>query len=138
MAALRWLRTYWGGLLLGLFGLYWLWASRAGDRLHQRAHYTIGYLTGWRPTPKSGTYYNFYFMVADSLYRGSSPSDAGMATATGSRFVVKYDSLNPDSNVGYFKVTIPDSIRKAPPTGWRVPPFPIPQQLLDRGKQRKP
>ena len=60
-----------------------------------------------------------------------------MATAEGSRFVVKYDSIHPATNVGYFAIDIPDSIRQAPANGWRKPPFPMPQWVLDRGKQQR-
>jgi hypothetical protein len=133
---MQWLKNYWGGAVLVLFALGWLWVRHSRNAMHQRAHYTIGYLTGWHPTPKSGIYYNYRFSVADALYEGSSPGEAGMPTGIGTRCVVEYDSLNPNSNFAYFKLTIPASIRQAPSTGWRVPPFPIPQWMLDRGKQR--
>lgn len=132
-----WLKKYWGGLLLVLFAVAWLWVRQGRDLMHQRAHYTIGYLTGWHPTPKSGIYYDFRFAVAGTTYESSSPGEAGMETANGTRCVVKYDSIDPATSVGYFKIPIPDSIRQAPANGWRRPPFPIPQWILDRGKQKQ-
>lgn len=86
--------------------------------------------------PESGIYYKYRFTVAGTTYVGSSPSEAGMKTADGTRVVVKYDSLNPTNNVGYFRLTIPDSIRQVPPppNGWRRPPFPIPQWILSLGQ----
>jgi hypothetical protein len=123
---MAWLKKYWGGLLLALFAVAWLWVRQGRNLMHERAHYTIGYLTGWHPTPKSGIYYNFRFTVAGADYEGSSPSEAGMQTADGTRCVVKYDSIDPNTNVGYFKIPIPDSIRRAPANGWRKPPFAVP------------
>ncbi|MGI4737737.1 MAG: hypothetical protein ACRYG7_21425 [Janthinobacterium lividum] len=127
MAVLKWVSTYWWALLLLLVALFWVLAQHDSDLLAQRAHYTIGYLTGSHYSVKNGKYFDFRFTVADSVYQGSSLSEKGMHTATGSRFVVKYDSLHPASNVGYFAQAIPDSIRQAPPNGWRKPPFHLPQ-----------
>ena len=129
---MSWLKKYWSGLLLASFAIAWLWVRHDRNLMHQRAHYTIGHLSGWHATPKSGIYYNYHFTVAGSAYEGSSPSEAGMRTADGERCVVKYDSVDPTTNVGYFAVFVPDSIRQAPANGWRVLPFPIPQWILDR------
>ena len=60
-----------------------------------------------------------------------------MNTDEGARFVVKYDSIDPALSVGYFNVTIPDSIHQPPANGWRKPPFPIPQWILDMGQDKK-
>jgi hypothetical protein len=132
-----WLKKHWTGLLLGLFAIAWLWVRQGRNRMHERAHYTIGYLTGSHPTPKSGIYYNFRFAVAGAEYVGSSPGEGGMKTPDGTRCVVKYDSIDPNTNVGYFRTVIPDSIRRAPANGWREPPFDVPRWMLERAKKRK-
>lgn len=102
--------------------------------MHERAHYTIGYLTGWHPTPKSGIYYEFNFTVAGTTYKSSGPGKVKLPIIAGTRFVVKYDSSDPTSNVGYFELPVPDTVRRAPPAGWRRPTFPLPQWVLDMGK----
>ena len=129
-----WLKKYWSGLLLVSFAIGWLWVRQNRNLMHQRAHYTIGYLTGWQPTPKSGIYYNYHFTVAGSSYEGSSPSGAGMRTAKGERCVIKYDSIDPNTSVGYFTIPIPNNVSQPPPNGWREPPFPIPRWILNRGE----
>jgi hypothetical protein len=124
MAVLKWLSTYWWALLLLGVAFFLLLAQRDNDLLTQRAKYTIGYLTGSHYSVKNGKYFDFRFSVADSVYEGSSLSDKGMRTTNGSRFLVKYDSLHPAINAGYFAKPIPDSIRQAPANGWRQPPLP--------------
>ena len=137
MILFSWFAKYWSGLLFVVFAGFLLWAFHDSTNMHKRAKYTVGYIKGWHPTAKSGIRYDFRFVIADSIYRGSSPSDKGMATARGSRFVVEYDSIHPATSVGYFAVFIPDSIRQAPVNGWRVPPFPIPQWILDRVEEQR-
>ena len=58
-----------------------------------------------------------------------------MNEENGARYLVEYDSLAPEQNVGHFNVPIPDSIRQPPVNGWRVPPFPVPAWFLDHGKE---
>jgi hypothetical protein len=124
MAVLKWVGTYWWTLLLLVFAFFLVLARRDADLLTQRAKYTIGYLTGSHYSVKNGQYFDFRFTVADSVYEGSSLRDKGMRPVSRSRFLVKYDSLHPASNVGYFAESIPDSIRQAPANGWRQPPLP--------------
>lgn len=132
----QWIKKYWGLLLMPPFAILLYMANQADNSMDQHAKYTVGYITGWHFT-RSGKHFDYRFAVADSIYEGTSLSDKGMATANGSRFAVKFDSTHPATNVGYFAVFIPDSIRQAPANGWRTPPFPIPQWILDRGKQKK-
>lgn len=134
---MNWLKKYWAGLLLGLFAIGWLVVDQLHRRMHHRAHYTIGYVTGWHPTSKSSIHYDFRFMDKGSIYQGSSPNDQGSNTFKGARFVVKYDSIDPTINVGYFNLLIPESIRQAPANGWRKPPFPVPQWILTMGQKEK-
>ena len=134
---MNWLKKYWGGILLGLFAIGSFCTYQDHQRMHQRAHYTIGYITGWHPTPKSGIHYEYRFTVRDSTYEDASQSDVGMNTEKGARCVVKYDSIDPAVSVGYFNVPIPDSIRQPPANGWRKPPFPIPEWILNMGQQQK-
>lgn len=111
MRVLQRLKKYGGYVFIGGTVVLWFYAMHADNLMDQRAKYTIGYLTGYHYMPKSGKHFDFRFTTAGSVYEGSSLSDKGMATANGSRFVVKYDSLHPGTNVGYFAQAIPDSIR---------------------------
>ena len=129
------IRRYWALLLLGAIGLGIAYVAHLGSLMHERAKYTIGYLTGYVYRPKSGKYYHFRFETNGVPFVGTSLSDKGMDDRNGARFVVEYDSTNPEQNIGYFALRIPDSIRQPPPNGWRKPPFPIPQWIIDRGKE---
>ena len=131
----QWIKKYWGLLLMLPFVVLLYMANQADNSMDQHAKYTVGYITGWHFT-RSGKHFDYRFAVTDSIYEGTSLSDKGMVTDKGSRFVVKYDSVHPATSVGYFAVFVPDSIRQAPANGWRVPPFPIPQGILDRRKQK--
>lgn len=130
------LRQYSPFLFLALVAVAWFYVARLGQTMHKQAKYTIGYLTGSVYQPKSGKYYRFRFGVKNVLYRGADLPDKGMDRRIGGRIVVEYDSTNPARNVGYFAIAIPDSIRQAPANGWRKPPFPIPQWILERGKEK--
>lgn len=117
----QWLKKYWGLVVVTIGGFGVIWVYQADELIDQRAKYTVGYITGWHFT-KSGKHFDFQFSVANILHVGTSLSDKGMNTANGSRFVVEYDSIDPSTNVDYFAIAIPDSIRQAPANGWRKPP----------------
>ena len=59
-------------------------------------------------------------------YEGTDDIETGMNTDEGTRFLLEYDSLNPERSNGHFTLIVPDSIRSSPPNGWAVPPFPVP------------
>ena len=137
MAIWSWLRSYGSFVFLGLGLAGVLYAGHRYNVGHQRAKFTIGYLTGY-VYQKSGKRYNYRFEVQGTEYEGQSlPPDEDMDDRDGARFVVEYDSTHPGTNVGHFAVTIPDSIRQPPANGWTRPPFPVPARLLDRGKEGK-
>lgn len=131
MDSISWLRRNWAFLFLGFVAIAWIYAAHSGDQMHQRAKFTIGYITGWHLTAKSGKYYEFHFMVRDSVYEGNSSTETGMDRRNGARFVVEYDSLNPGTNVGHFAVIVPNVIQQPPRDGWRTPPFPVPAWIIN-------
>ena len=100
---------------------------RAKQKMHTRAHFTIGYITGGTYRPKSGRSYSYYYRVKDKEYEATDISEAGMNTENGARFVVEYNSLEPEVSTGHFTLAVPDSIREAPTDGWRKPPVSVPQ-----------
>ena len=133
----RQLQFYGSLIFLGSMLALVFYAAHVGDIGHERAKFTIGYLTGY-VYQKSGKRYNYRFNIQNTVYEGQSlPPDEEMDDRDGARFVVEYDSLNPEENLGHFAVTIPDSIRHPPLNGWTRPPFPVPARLLDRGKEAK-
>ena len=136
MTIWRWLRFYGSFVFLGLGVVGVFYVAHIYDMGHERAKFTIAYLTGY-VYQKSGKFYNYRFEVQGTIYHGQSLPDTGMDDRDGARFVVEYDSTHPGTNVGHFAVTIPDSIRRPPLNGWTRPPFPVPARLLDRGKEAK-
>jgi hypothetical protein len=129
------LRQYGPFLFLGLVGAAWFYVSHLSDVMHERAKFTLGYLTGSVYQPKSGKYYRFRFEVQGKSYTGADLPDSGMDRRNGARIVVLYDSVDPARNVGHFAIAVPDSIHHPPANGWRVPPFPLPRHVLSHGKK---
>ena len=120
--------------MVSLIGLGLLWAIHDSNVIDRRAKYTIGYLTGWHQTLKSGREFDFRYRIGGVTYEGSAGSDP-YNKAEGTPFLVKYDSLRPDMNFGYDKIPIPARFRQAPANGWLEPPFQVPKRIVNRGKQ---
>lgn len=137
MILLRWLFKYWAPLVLAGGVVAFFYYDRQDQQLRERAKFTIGSLDGAHYTAKSGRFFDFHFTVNGTWYGGSSGRQAHMQEAPGTRYLVVYDSLNPAHNVGHFNVPIPANISAVPADGWRVPPFPVPAWLLDRGAAKK-
>jgi len=137
MSTIRWIFRKWA--LFGLLGfaiIYYQYIKE--DKLmHQRAKFTLGTIDGYRYTTNSGRFFGFNFTVAGKPYGGSSGWESGMREADGSPCLVEYDSIDPQQNAGHFAIPIPDSIRRPPRNGWRVPPFPVPARYLDHGRDAK-
>ena len=132
-----WLARHWIVLALpaGLFLLLRTYHTPAFT--HRRARFTLGILATQRTTEAGSRMGGYSFTVHKAAYAGTIAHPAKTTgDALGPRCLVEYDSLNPRQNVGHFAVAIPDSIRQAPANGWRVPPFPVPQGILNRGKQK--
>lgn len=82
----------------------------------------IGYTTGDWNIGRSGVHYIFRFTVAHTKYE-SADVGTGNKVEKGTRFVIKYDSLSPGNNIGYFEYPVPDSIHRLPPTAGSNRPF---------------
>lgn len=136
MSIIRWLFRNWAVVGLLGFVVAFFFDRQNTNLMHERAKFTVGIIDGWHYTAKSGRFFNFTFPLADTIYGGSSGRKAYMNEANGSRYLVEYDSLHPEVNVGHFDVPIPDSLR-APANGWRVPPVRVPVWFLDHGKDGK-
>jgi hypothetical protein len=126
------MRKNWAALFLGLGAVGGWHTLRTNEELHQRARFTIGHLTGTVYTPKSGTKYSYRYQVGGKTYEGTDASEKGMVADEGGRFLLEYDSLNPERSNGRFALPIPDSVRNSPPNGWVTPPFPVPAEVLKR------
>jgi hypothetical protein len=133
----RRIKGYVAFAFLGIVALAVIYVSHLGSAMHTRAKFTIGYLEDYVYHLKNGKHYRFHFQVQGTVYQGTEQSQAGMDRRVGARFIVEYDSLDPTQHVGYFPLAVPDSIVQAPANGWREPPFPMPQWILDRVKKKE-
>lgn len=136
MALWGWLRSYGSFIFLALMLAGGFYVAHQNKRMDQRAKFTVGYLTGYM-YHKSGKVYHYRYQIQGTSYEGESQPDENMDDRDGARFVVEYDSLNPEESLGFFAVPIPDSVRQPPANGWTRPPFPVPARLLDRSKEGK-
>ena len=124
-------KTIW--TILWAIGFIWLamyWYEGAG-LLRERAKYTVGHIRGTHWAVKSGRQVDYFMMVNGQMYKGGSDEVPGMKIE-GGRYLVKYDSLDPESKAVYYKYSIPDSVGEAPANGWFTPPFPVPAEVTSR------
>ena len=135
MKVVSWIFRNWPIFVLAFAVGGFFYYRKVDTIMHQRAKFTVGLIKGWHYTVKNGRFFGFRFEVAGTRYGGSSGWESGMKEADGSPCLVEYDSLDPRQNVGHFAVAIPDSIRRPPANGWRVPPFPVPAWYLDHGRE---
>ena len=91
--------------------------------LHERANYTIGYITGSHWAVKSGRQVDYEMTINGKVYKGGDDELPGMKIE-GARYLVKYDSIDPEWKVVYYAHPVPDSIGEAPPNGW-LQRFPV-------------
>lgn len=99
------------------------WSAYQRYSLHQRGKYTIGYVTGWTQTLKSGRSITYRCTIRGLPYEGRSLEVKGMNAKPGARYVIVFDSLNPSSNEAYYENSIPATITVAPPNGWTPKEF---------------
>lgn len=115
---LTWLVRNFGYFLLpGLVGGY-LWFFHSTRVMHQRGKYTVGYVTGWTQTLKSGRSIDYACTINGVPYRSSVHEEPGMNAAKGTRYVVEYDSVEPQMNWAYYQMPVPSGIGPPPAGGW--------------------
>ena len=124
-------KTIW--TILGVIGMAWvLWDYfHHSDLLHERAKYTVGHVRGTHWAVKSGRQVDYLMTVNGQTYQGGSDELPGMKIE-GGRYLVKYDSLDPEVKGVYYEHPIPDSVGEAPANGWFTPPFPVPDEVTSR------
>ena len=104
-------------LLPGLVGVY-LWSTHVVRVMHARGKYTVGYVTGWTQTLKSGRSIDYTCTIDGVVYHSSVHEEPGMNAENGTRYVVEYDSVEPKTNWAYYKMPVPPGIGPPPAGGW--------------------
>ena len=124
-------KTIW--TILGAVGLVWLFSNyfHHSDLMRERAKYSVGHVRGTHWAVKSGRQVNYLMMVNGQTYQGGDDEVPGMKIE-GGRYLVRYDSLDPEWKAVYYKHPIPDSVGEAPANGWFTPPFPVPAEVTSR------
>ena len=93
--------------------------------LNAAPRYTIGYVTETSYTvgPSSHSNARFTYTVKGRKYADSASGDVDEGCT---RCLVKFAASDPENTEFFNHVCVPDSIEKAPPDGWTVPPFAVP------------
>lgn len=128
MQVISWLIRNWFSTLFvicAVFGFFYFRHLNSG--LATRGKFTIGLLGTSHYIPKSGRSFNYQFTVNEIVYGGSGLVRPGMDESVGTRYLVKFDSIDPTISTAYFIVPIPASIRQAPSKGWNRPPISVPE-----------
>lgn len=123
---LRWTRSnfvYLGAVAFA-FLYYWL-VFHKNKVMHQRGKYTIGYVTGWRQTLKSGRSIDYQCAVNGITYSSSVLEEKGMNSTVGTRYLVEYDSTAPELNYIYYHRPLSIRLGNAPLNGWNKASFDI-------------
>lgn len=119
----KWLQRNFVYLGLACFIALLSWSVYQSHSLHQRGKYTIGYVTGWTQTLKSGRSITYRCTIRGLTYEGRSLEVKGMNTKPGARYIVVFDSLDPSVNEAYYENPIPVALTAAPPNGWTPEAF---------------
>lgn len=95
-----------------------------GPKFRERGRYTIGVFNKFRAT-KGGGYHVFYtYSVNGKSFRerSSASSRDFNDNDIGKRFLVKYVEREEDLSKLLLQYPVPDSIKSAPPNGWKELP----------------
>lgn len=98
--------------------LYYWFVIHKGDVMQQRGKYTVGFVTGWTQTLKSGRSITYRCTVDGVTYNSSNLEKKGMNSEVGMRYLVEYDSLNPSLNYAYFGHPLAPNFGNPPVAGW--------------------
>lgn len=98
--------------------------------MQQRGKYTVGFVTGWSQTLKSGRSITYRCTVDGVVYNSSNLEKKGMNSEVGMRYLVEYDSLNPSVNYAYFGHPLAPNFGNPPAAGWSKKRFRIYEDSL--------
>ena len=111
-------------IVLGLFGILVIFLQYEGYLYRQRAKFTVAHTYKERWSLKSGRYVHYKIFVKGREYLGSADADKfPNIKVKGGRFLAAFDSINPNTNAAFYELSMPDSIKEAPPVGWENPPL---------------
>ena len=90
-------------------------------QLRTYPHYTIGITTGAYWTLRSGKQIEYSYTVNNKSYEWHNRLGYDIKVMNG-RYFVKYDTKDPSISKLLQDFPVPDSIKTAPPNGWKEPP----------------
>lgn len=93
-------------------------------KFKERGRYTIGIFNDYSPTKGGGNYVVFTYSINYKLFkeRSKASDDDFTKDDIGKRFLVKYVEGEEDLSYLLLKYPVPDSIKSAPPNGWKELP----------------
>ena len=114
--------------------LYYWFVIHTGDVMQQRGKYTVGFITGWTQTLKSGRSITYRCIVNGIPYTSSNLEKKGMNSKIEMCYLVEYDSLNPSLNYAYFGHPLSPDFGPPPVTGWTKKRFRIYEDSLTKSR----
>lgn len=101
----------------GFLALY-IWSIHRGNVMVERGKHTVGYVTGWTQTAKSGRSIDYRCVIGGVTYKSSALERQGMNSTVGTRYLVEYDSLDPSVNNAYYDHPLLNGVDRVPFNGW--------------------
>lgn len=109
-------------LILALISII-IYSNKGTKEFNKNAKYTIGVTIGTYRSVASGKYVKFKYNIKGKSYIWSSSINYYAHTKIpGGIYYVKFDSLKPNDGYLLQNLPVPDSIKSAPPAGWKMIP----------------
>lgn len=110
-------------ILILAFGGSIIYGIKRSKEYNANAIYTIGVTTKTSWTVGSGKWVLFDFYFSGKKYSGTSRyDDYANPKVPGGRYYVKFNHKKPDESGILQNLPVPDSIKSAPPAGWKMIP----------------
>lgn len=119
------LETKWNLVIFGIIclGLYFLldnYQKNRMDRIKQ-GYYTIGFIKETYIASKHKNF-RYNYIVNNKHYISSEGYDGRYKPIVGKKYLVQYSIKDNSESYLYQNIPIPDSIKSAPPNGWKELP----------------
>lgn len=117
----KWNLVMFGIICLVLYILLDIYQKNRMDRIKQ-GHYTIATILEKRRAASRHIYISYTYIVDSIEYNYSESNDDRYKPIVGKKYLVQYSIEDKSESFLYQNIPIPDSIKSAPPNGWKELP----------------
>lgn len=117
----KWNLVIFGIICLGLYFLLDNYQKNRMNRINE-GHYTIATILEKRRAASRHIYISYTYIVDSIEYNNSESNDDRYKSIVGKKYLVQYSIKDNSESYLYQNIPIPDSIKSAPPNGWKELP----------------